>query len=62
MIKDVSKKWYMSKTFIAAVLALVLAVCSGLGVPIPEEVYVILASLGFVGLRTAKTKVENKVV
>ena len=56
---NTKKKWYMSKTVIVSLIALIMAILSANGVAIPNEVYVILGSLGIVGLRTATTNLKK---
>ena len=47
------KSWYKSKTIWAALITGVTAIIDGLGLlKIPNEVYVLLGSLGLYGLRT----------
>ena len=46
-----TKEWYKSKTIWVATIVFVLAVLSTIGVPIPEEVYAVLGSLGLATLR-----------
>ena len=50
------KPWYMSKTMWAAIALAVMAVFEAYsGRPTPEIVFLLANSLGFVGIRTAKT-------
>lgn len=48
-----TKQWYQSKTIWAAIISAIVGILQAFGVPIPNEVYAILGSLGLYGMRTA---------
>jgi hypothetical protein len=52
------KKWWASKTIWIAIVAGVLGILSAFGVPVPEWVIAILASLGLYTARTANTEIK----
>lgn len=51
------KFWYQSKAIWTAIIVGVLGVVDAFGVPIPKELYTILAAFGLYSLRVAKTEV-----
>jgi len=48
-----NKDWYKSKTVLAALGVLLLAVFSALGLPVPAEAFAALGAGGLYGLRDA---------
>ena len=54
---EIKKPWYMSKAIWAAVITGGLGILDAFGIQVPTGLYVILASFGLYGLRTAKKEI-----
>lgn len=50
------KKWYKSKTVWSAVVMAGLAVVQMFGIELPQELYLVVGSLGLYGVRDAMKK------
>lgn len=48
-----NKDWYKSKTVWVAAIGAAIAIVNAMGIPIPEYVYMVLASTGLYGVRDA---------
>jgi len=49
-----NKEWYKSKAMWSGIAMAAIAIVDALGVPIPKEVYGVLAGLGIIGVRQAQ--------